>query len=164
MTTATPADLKHQEYTPAQQRAIDVFESARTHRYYHHLEVEAYRETFSCLSVSRQAAMHTLDYYVCMNLLLRGKPVAGASHDQLLEEQRRLYEANSLLRMELTAIADDYTDMPAMREAVKNQIHFGEVGFRKAVRKTVTDDLGTRLEDGTRVDLNVFTPYKETEQ
>lgn len=161
-TTPTPADLL--AYTPAQQRAFDVFTSAKQNKPYNHIEVEAYRETFSCLTVSRQAALHTLDYYVCMSLFLRGKGVDGGSHDHLFSELSKRHEAASLLRMDLTEVADDYFDMKYMKSTIRDALHNTDISFRKEIRKAVCHELGTRLEDGTLVDLAVYTPYKETEQ
>lgn len=166
MTTATPANIHPPDVTqtPAQQRAIDVYNSSQTHKDFQLMEIESYRETFTCLSVSRQAALHTLDYYVCMSLLLRGKGVDGVSHDDLMKEVTMKYEAASLLRMDLTEVADDYFDMKYMKSTVRDAMHFTDVSFRKEIRKIVCLALGTRLDDGTSVDMNVYTTtYKESE-
>jgi hypothetical protein len=162
MTTTSVTEGVH--VTPAQERAHDVFDSGKGHKYFHHMEVEAYRETFSCMAVSRQAALHNLDYYVCMSLLLRGKGTDGTSHDYLLDELSKRYEAAVMLHMELFEVGDTHFDMKYMKSAVRAAVHQADISFRKEIRKIICNDLGTRLDDGTRVDVTVFTPYKETEQ
>lgn len=160
-TTAVPTDV---QVTPAQERANDVFHSGKGYKHFHHMEVEAYRETFSCMSVSRQAALHNLDYYVCMSLILRGKGIDGTSHDFLFDEVKARYEAATMLQMELFDVADTHFDLRYMKSAVRDAVHQADISFRKEIRKIVCNELGLRLDDGTKVDMTVFTPYKETEQ